>query len=160
MQCKLDIELVPRSAWNQSLYNYFKNNKRIIEWNKIKNDIFLSEGRKCWICGAANSGLEAHEFWEYDETNGIQKLLAIHHLCSMCHKIKHIGFWGTEDGLKILEKYNLSWEDIIKHFCRINECTIEDFQLHKKKAFEIWGGRNKLKWKQDFGKYQDIIKEK
>jgi len=31
--------------------------------------------------------------WEYDDENHVQKPIAVHHLCSLCYKIKHIGFW-------------------------------------------------------------------
>ena len=86
-----------------------------------KNQDFEKEGRKCWICGAENTRLEAHEFWEYDDKN---KLVAIHHLCSMCHKIKHIGFWCyTEDGRRQLKKAGLSREE---------------FEKHEREAFKIW----------------------
>ena len=39
-----------------------------------KNQDFEKEGRKCWICGAENTRLEVHEFWEYDNKNHIQKI--------------------------------------------------------------------------------------
>ncbi|MCL0041537.1 hypothetical protein M1N12_00465 [Peptococcaceae bacterium] len=55
-----------------------------------KSFLKKKEGRKCWVCGAENLRLEVHEFWEYNDKNHIQKLVAIHYLCSMCHKIKHI----------------------------------------------------------------------
>lgn len=157
MKFKLDIELVPENAWTLSLYNYFKANNKINEWSRIKKDIYSREDSKCWICGIENSRLEAHEFWAYDEKNGIQKLDAIHHLCSMCHKIKHIGYWGTDEGISILKRTELSFEDLINHFCRINKCKIRDFQDHKKQSFEIWRKRCKIKWQQDFGIYQRIM---
>lgn len=114
----------------------------------------MREGRRCWICGKETSHLEAHEFWAYDDENHVQKLLAIHHLCVMCHKIKHLRFWCyTEDGKRKLEGEGLSKEDLIKHFCKINGCSREGFDEHMEEAFRIWKERSEHKWRQDFGKY-------
>ena len=117
---KLTIELVPSTVWFSSIYQIYKRSNQLNKWRKIKKELFEKEGRKCWICGAENTRLEAHEFWEYDDKNHIQKLVAIHHLCSMCHKIKHIGFWfHTEDGRRQLKKEGLSMEDLINHFLKL-----------------------------------------
>ena len=138
---KLTIELVPLTVWYSSLYKYYKNNNQMIKWSKIKGDLFKNEGRKCWICGDENERLEAHEFWEYKEEKGkhIQRLLGIHHLCFLCHKIKHIGFAGTENGLKDLHSRGYTFEDLIKHFCKINNCSREDFRKHHSDVFKTWG---------------------
>ena len=151
---KLTIELVPSTVWFSSIYQIYKRNNQLNKWRKIKKELFEKEGRKCWICGAENTRLETHEFWEYDDKNHIQKLVAIHHLCSMCHKIKHIGFWCyTEDGRRQLKKEGLSREDLINHFCRVNNCSREDFEKQEMEAFKIWKERSKYGWKQDFGEY-------
>jgi len=151
---KLTIELVPSTVWFSSLYKLYKKRNQLDKWKKIKEELFKKEGKKCWICGAENVRLEAHEFWEYDDKNHIQKLVAIHHLCSMCHKIKHIGFWCyTEYGRRKLKNEGVNREDLINHFCKVNNCTREDFEKHEKEAFKIWRERSKYSWKQDFGKY-------
>jgi hypothetical protein len=150
---RLSIELVPLPLWQHSLFRIYKENNQLNKWKSIKKELIIEEGQHCWICGN-KGGLEAHEFWEYDDINHIQKLVAIHHLCSMCHKIKHIGFWCyTKEGKEILFKSNLSKEDLINHFCKINQCSKEDFESHEKTAFALWRERNKYVWKQDFGKY-------
>jgi hypothetical protein len=155
---KLTIELVPQTVWYSSLYNIFKEANQYDLWGDIKRTIFKNEGRKCWICGEENRRLEAHEFWEYDDKNHIQKLVAIHHLCDLCHKIKHIGLWlHTSDGERMLEEQGLHPEDIIEHFCRVNNCSEDDFENHEEEAFKIWSNRSEHKWIQDFGPYAKII---
>ena len=125
----------------------------------MKQELYEKEGHKCWICGKKGSRLEAHEFWEYDNKNHVQKLAAIHHLCDMCHKIKHIGFWFyTEPGKEKLEKSELTTGDIINHFCEVNKCLEEDFEKHKEEALNLWRERSKHKWEQDFGEYEADIK--
>lgn len=58
----------------------------------------VKEGRKCWICGKKADQLEAHEFWEYDKENRIQKLKAIHHSVGCAIKSNTL-----DSGLKPLE---------------------------------------------------------
>jgi len=154
---KLEIELVPRTVWYSSLYQLLPKNK----WNAIKEEILAKEGRKCYICGSEEGTLTAHEFWEYDDKKHIQRLVEIHHLCDLCHKIKHIGFWcHTSDWREKLEREGLSREDLIKHFCEVNNCTEKEFLQHEDKAFEVWRERSKHQWKQDFGQYESYIKRR
>jgi len=146
---------VPSTVWYSSIYQYYKKSNNVQKWNDIKKELYAKEGAKCWICGAETRALEAHEFWEYDDIKHTQKLEAIHHLCSFCHKIKHIGLWlHTEDGERMLKKKGLKREDMINHFCRVNKCSEEDFTRCEEEAFRIWNDRNKHEWKQDFGKYE------
>ncbi len=151
---KLTIELVPKTVWYSSISQYYKRNNQLNKWKQIKEELFEKEGRKCWICGKEDRRLEAHEFWEYDDGKHIQKLVAIHHLCDLCHKIKHIGFsCYTKDGRELLKRLGLTKEALVDHFCEINKCSIEEFEEHERKGFEVHAERSKYEWKQDFGKY-------
>jgi hypothetical protein len=151
---KLAIELIPSTVWFSSIYQIYKRSNQLGKWRKIKKELFKKEGQQCWICGEKGDRLEAHEFWKYDDENHIQKLIAIHHLCGMCHRVKHIGFWCyTEDGRRQLAKPGLTKEDLVNHFCKVNGCSKKVFEEHLQKAFEIWRERSKHEWKQHFGKY-------
>ncbi len=151
---RLTIELMPATVWFSSIYQIYKRAGRLDKWRKIKRELLEKEGRKCWICGRDDLRLEAHEFWEYDDENYVQRLVAIHHICSLCHKVKHIGFWCyTEEGRKRLAREGLTREDLIEHFCRVNNCSREDFERHEREAFEKWRERSMHEWRQDFGKY-------
>jgi hypothetical protein len=151
---KLEIELIPATIWFSSLHNIYKEQGKASKWNAIKKNLFATEGRRCWICGVEDSRLEAHEFWQYDDANHIQKLTAIHHICSLCHKIKHFGFWcRTADGTSLLAKMNLSEDDLITHFCKVNGTTTADFELHLSESLDRWKSRSEHKWTQDFGEF-------
>lgn len=155
MNLKLNIELVPIPLHELSLYHYYKNTSQMNKWNKIKRDTFEKEGKKCWICGNDNLQLELHEFWRYDDENHIQRLVEMHHLCSLCHKIKHIGLWlHTQRGKENLEIEGLKEIDIINHFCKINSCSKKDFEEAEDNAFKIFRERSKYEWKQDSGEYK------
>lgn len=153
---RLRIELVPSTVWRSSVYRLVSRN----QWAIIKQDTYTKEGRICYICNSKQGPFSAHEFWEYDDKGYTQKLVDIHHLCNLCHKIKHIGFWcWTEEGKAELKKQGLGRKDLIKHFCDVNRCTEEAFLEHEKEAFEIWRKRSMHEWKQDFGDFNKYINE-
>jgi hypothetical protein len=83
--------------------------------------------------------LSLHEFWSYDSSTQIQKLTEFHHLCNLCHKIKHIGFWcHTADGQAKLKQEGLTRNDLITHFCTVNRCPENEFENHEQAAFALW----------------------
>jgi hypothetical protein len=153
---KLTVELVPSTAWFLSLYRLLPKTV----WHRLKSETFAKEGRKCYICGS-EQGLSLHEFWTYDDVKYVQRLSEFHHLCNLCHKIKHLGFWcHTADGREKLAEEGLSREDLINHFCKVNDCIRKDFEEHEKEAFEVWENRSMHQWTQDFGRYGIYIKQK
>lgn len=154
-QFRLEIELVPSTVWQSSLHQLLPRSV----WHKIKQQLYAEEGRKCYICGSWEGRFSAHEFWMYDDSKHIQRLIAVHHLCNLCHKIKHVGFWcHTADGRARLETEGLSREDLDAHFCRVNDCTEEDFSKHEDQAFAVWKERSTHEWTQDFGKYSRFLR--
>jgi len=151
---KLTIELIPSTVWFSSVFQILNERGERDKWQHIKSELFKIEGRRCWICRTEQGRLEAHEFWDYDDNNHVQKLASIHHLCDLCHEIKHIGFWcHTVDGQEKLAKLGLSEKDLVEHFCKVNNCEEKDFRKHESQAFKIWKERSNHKWKQDFGGY-------
>ena len=72
----------------------------------------------------------------------------------MCHHVKHIGLAGI-----LADKGELDYDELIEHFCGVNNCTKRDFEETRAKAFEVWENRSQYEWKQDFGKYGDFIKK-
>jgi len=153
-QFRLTIELTPSTVWFSSLYNLMPKDK----WEELKRRVYEEEGRKCYICGSTEPPFELHEFWEYDDKKHVQKLVGVHHLCRLCHMVKHIGFWcHTEDGRAKLKQIGLSRKDLIKHFCKVNQCSEKEFLQHEENALKTWRERSKHRWKQDFGKYKNYI---
>ena len=158
---KLTIELVPSTVWYLSIYQFYKKARQPQKWHEIKKGLFEKEGRFCWICREESAKLEAHEIWSYDDIRHIQKLEGIHHLCHFCHKIKHIGLWlHTQDGERMLKKEGFLKEDIIRHFCKVNGCSWEEFKRQEDEAFRVWKQRSRFQWKQDFGEYDPAHERK
>jgi hypothetical protein len=72
-----------------------------------------------------------------------------------CHHVKHIGLAGI-----LANEGKIDYDKLVEHFCKVNSCSKEDFELHVKDAFRIWKKRSLYPWKQDFGKYGLYVKEK
>ena len=147
---KLEIELVPSTVWFSSLYQLLPREV----WNRIRNEIIADRGRQCQICGETEGVMNLHEIWQYDDENHIQNLEGFILLCRMCHNVKHIGLTGI-----LARKGKLNYDDVVEHFCKVNNCSRKDFENHEKDAFESWRERSKHEWKQDFGKYQEFINQ-
>ena len=147
---KLTAELVPSTVWFSSLYRLMSRET----WNSIRDGIIRENGRKCQICGETDGIMNLHEIWEYDDANHVQKLKGFVLLCRMCHHVKHIGLAGI-----LADEGKLDYNEVIKHFCKVNSCSKKDFKKHVDRAFEVWKERSKHQWKQDFGKYKGLIKK-
>jgi hypothetical protein len=151
---KLSIDLIPSTVWFSSIRNILYERGQRAKWQHVKDEIFQKEGRQCWICGTQDGVLEAHEFWEYDDKQHIQKLISIHHLCAICHMVKHIGFsCQTDVGMSKMARLGLTRDDLILHFCKINKCEKIDFAIYETNTFALWKQRSKYEWTQDFGNY-------
>jgi hypothetical protein len=123
-------------------------------WNSIRNDIIKENGRKCQICGETEGTMNLHEIWEYDDAEHIQKLKGFILLCRMCHHVKHIGLAGI-----LAHEGKLDYNEAIKHFCKVNNCSKKNFKKQVDNAFETWEERSKHQWKQDFGIYEELLKK-
>ena len=145
---KLEIELVPSTIWFSNIRNAVSKD----DWDKIREESYAKTNYKCGICGVTGK-LNCHEIWEYDDKNKIQRLNGFIALCDNCHWIKHIGLAGI-----MSNKGKLNYEELIEHFCKVNECTRESFLKYEEEAFKKWEERSKHQWKQDFGIYSKSIK--
>ena len=98
--------------------------------------------------------MNLHERWNYDDVNHVQKLEGFILLCKMCHHVKHIGLAEI-----LADEGKLDYDEVIKHFCKVNNCSIKEFEKHVDDAFAIWRERSLQQWKQDFGEYGKYIKK-
>jgi hypothetical protein len=145
----LEIELVPKPLWFQSLRSVISK----ADWDKIRHETYFTNGNKCGVC-KANGKLECHELWQYDDIKHIQKLMGTIALCNLCHHVKHIGLAGI-----LADEGKLDYDAIVRHFMKINNCTEVDFDRHYDQAFDLWEKRSKHKWTIAWGKYNSLIKK-
>lgn len=163
----LEIKPIPTDLLGISLKKIFRdrtNSKGL--WGKLKKKIFKDEGEHCWICGkkySVKDPLELNEFWEIRLHNtkklGIQSLESLHHICRMCHLVVHFDIW-TENPEFIQireERMKITIDDMINHFCKINECNRSFFNRYYKKVENKISKFKKYKWKIDFGNQNIVI---
>ncbi|MGC9781554.1 MAG: hypothetical protein HZR80_20110 [Candidatus Heimdallarchaeota archaeon] len=151
---KLTVELIPTTVRSKSLFQIYTKNRCLDVWTEIKDELLEREGKKCWICGKKSMHLFVHEFWEYDDDKSLMKLQEIHHLCNKCHKIKRTDFWFfTDYGKEQLKKLDISPEDLIKHYCKVNKCDLKDFGQNWREAVDLWKTRSEQEWIQDYGEF-------
>ena len=133
---KLNFELVPDSCW----YSNLRSGLPKEAWDKIRKKAYARAGGKCMICGAPSTRLEAHEQWEYDDEEGVQKLVNVVAVCRACHEVIHIGrtqLMGRE-------------REASEHFMKVNGCTYAEYRKALGEANEAHRRRNLvLEWKLD-----------
>ena len=146
------MELVPRPIWNKSLAKTLSKNK----WKSLRQSIIEERGSKCQICSSPSEPIFLHEVWDYDDVNYIQRLHELRLICGMCNRIIHFGFTGVlhKQGKLSDEQF----QDVIKHFLNVNQCTDADFERHMHEQFDVWEERSKLEWTQDFGQYSHLLR--
>jgi hypothetical protein len=146
---KLTVELVPKTAWSQSLAKLLPRSV----WNTIRDGIIQENGKRCQICGEEEGTMNLHEIWNYNDVKHVQKLEGFILLCSMYHHVKHIGIAGI-----LASQGKLDYGKVVKHFCKINGCSEKEFKKHLDESFEIWRKRSEHDWKHDFGKYEGFLR--
>lgn len=138
---KLTFELVPEECWYSNLRSILKPD----DWDRVRRDAYKRAGGRCVICGA-NSRLEAHEQWSYDDEKALQKLENVIALCRSCHEIKHIG------------RTQLIGRDLeaMEHFMKVNRCSQMDYHAALAEANEEYFRRNRVEgWVTDVSWLKD-----
>ena len=151
---KLELELIPEGSWYSSLAHLLP--KEV--WDTLRREVYSLSNYTCIICGATNTRVNCHETWKWNDKTRVQKLMGFRCLCDDCHLIKH---WGRT--VRLVHEGKLpsdTIERLTKHFCTVNNCTLEDFQLHKVKSGDLYQKRSRHKYRIDFGKFEpeEVVK--
>ncbi|MCQ2026828.1 hypothetical protein [Clostridium butyricum] len=146
---KLHIELIPKTCWGSNLRTKFKKS----DWDKIRKSVYEKEKMHCHICGIECKSLDAHEVWDFEEKNHIQKLIDIIGVCKECHSAIHYGR---------AQKIGYG-EQAQKQFIKVNGCDILDLQEELIRVKSDFLRRSKINnWKLDLSfieKQGYVIKE-
>lgn len=140
---KLNFELVPDSCWYSNLRSQLP--KEV--WDRIRKKAYARAGGKCMLCGAPTARLEAHEQWEYDDANGVQKLVNVIAVCRACHEVIHIGrtqLMGRE-------------KEACEHYLKVNGCTYAEYRKALGQANETHRERSRREWQLDVSELPKFI---
>lgn len=140
---KLNFELVPDSCWYSNLRSLLTKE----QWDAVRKRVYARANGRCMICGAPSARLEAHERWEYDDEEGVQRLADIVAICRPCHEVIHIGrtqLMGRE-------------REASEHFMKVNGCTYAEYRRALGQANAAHRERSRREWRLDIGKLKDFI---
>lgn len=137
----LEVELIPSTTW---YINVRKNNPSL--WTKIKN-IAKRKHTHCEICNKKfGSDLwnqrDVHEVFSFNPGKSEQRLTELQVICHACHMAKHPGFMSKDTSPEGKRKL----EYTIKHFCKVNSISREQYDAHLRDAFALWEDRSKQQW--------------
>lgn len=149
MNLKLEIELVPRTAWYSNLRKYLKPE----DWDTVRRKCYKASGHRCDVCGAEGR-LNCHEIWAYDDRIHVQTLTGVTTLCDSCHMIKHIGFAGIQ-----AKAGKLDMDLLVRHFMAVNAVSVDRFKDHKDQVFKTWNERSKHGWRTDLSYVDGLISD-
>jgi len=147
---KLTIELVPSTSW----FNNLRNQMSRKDWDTLRMTTYSKYNHCCGICNDHPKMLHCHELWDYNDKLHIQTLKGFIALCVMCHHVKHIGYAGI-----LADKGELNFDDVVKHFMKINNCGRDTFYQYHDEIFNLWNERSKYNWKIDLGIYADLVQQ-
>ncbi len=144
MEYKLNFEMVPDGCWYSNLRSLLSPR----QWDAVRKKAYARAGGRCMICGAPSKRLEAHERWEYDEENAVQRLKDIIAVCPACHAAIHIGRTQLKGDVRAAEE----------HFMRVNGCTYAQMRAALGAANADHIRRNKIgEWKLDISRLAQFI---
>lgn len=147
---RLSCELVPRSAW----WSNVRSNISRAEWEKCKAYSKTKTNGVCIICGGTGDRwpTEAHEIWSYDDEYrlaegdvldvGLQTLVDIWPLCTLCHRVKHLGRTRATSTPE-------QWARVIEHMQRVNVWDDATLERYIALQFQIWEIRSEMTWELD-----------
>ncbi|ACT51321.1 DUF5710 domain-containing protein [Methylovorus glucosotrophus] len=134
---KLYIDLIPETAWCTNL----RSGLEAKDWDLVRKAVYRFGKYICEVCKGVGSNhpVEAHERFEYDVDNLVQRLVGISCLCPACHQSTHYGLanikgLGAEAG---------------NHLKSVNKWTDEELNEHIDSSFNTWKFRSEFDWKLD-----------
>jgi hypothetical protein len=145
---ELTMEMVPEPLWGISLANLMPKER----WDVLRKRVYREYDYHCGVCGASNTTMYCHEIWRYDDFAHVQTLTGFIALCQMCHHVKHLGRAGI-----LASEGKLDYQQVILHYCRVNECEATQFSMDRDEADYEWGERSEHEWSSTLGIYGHLL---
>lgn len=146
---KLEIDLVPLTAWGKSLRTKMGRTK----WDKLRKKVLADQGNVCAVCGSSEK-LQCHEVWTFNEETGVQSLQGFQAACSLCHLASHFGL-----AKNLADQGHVNLDNVIAHFLKVNGITKAQFEKHKDESFALWRKRSKREWQLDLGEWAALVSD-
>jgi 5-methylcytosine-specific restriction endonuclease McrA len=129
---RLTVDRIPTSCHCSNVRSSVSEGR----WDTLRRRVYRRAGSRCVICGDVGAGhpVEAHEAWEYDEAERMQRLAGMMALCPACHEAKHF------DRAVRLGR----GEQVRAHLARINGWSEDEVEEHLRTAAEDWRRRDEV----------------
>lgn len=143
---KLEIELVPKTAWFNNLRSFLTKE----EWDIVRKKCYKEANHRCEVCGGTGDKwpVECHEIWEYTKSHKV-KLKGLIALCPDCHEVKHIG----------LAQIRGRFYPALNHFMKVNNVSKQEAIKYVNCCFSLWNERNKVDWKLDVSYLKEYMEK-
>jgi len=144
---KLQLHLIPES----SFYSNLRNKLGETQWSQISKMVRGYHGNTCQLCGWVQNPqrklyTHLHEIWDFKD--GVQTLIDFECVCPTCHSVHH---WGLSN----IQRKDMKF--LVKHACKVNECTEDEFIKHIEQAGKEWKARSKSEWELNLDKLNEIL---
>ena len=126
MRLKLTIDPIPMSSWGVSLANKLGKKK----WDELRHKVYFEADYTCEICEQVNETLHCHELWKFGERPRVQRLIGFECCCKTCHDVHHFG-----RSSQVYDKVHM--DKLVRHWCKVNGKTIQDFAKYQAEVFEL-----------------------
>ncbi|MEA2615539.1 MAG: hypothetical protein QOE72_1322 [Chloroflexota bacterium] len=129
---RLTVDRIPTSCHCSNVRSSVSEGR----WDTLRRRVYRRAGSRCVICSDVGAGhpVEAHEAWEYDEAERMQRLAGMMALCPACHEAKHF------DRAVRLGR----GEQVRAHLARINGWSGDEVDEHLRTAAEVWRRREEV----------------
>lgn len=132
---KLEIELVPKTAWGNNVRDRLTQS----QWDKVRRKSYAEANHTCEICGGKGGNgkkhpVECHEIWEFDNINHRIILKGLISLCPPCHEVKHIG----------RAEANGTAHRALNHFMRVNGMNKQNAIAYMNKVAREYHSKSRI----------------
>ena len=126
MRLRLKIEPRPSSTWGKNLSSLLPKD----QWAEMRTQCYRETDYTCENCGDTHSTLFCHEVWRFDDRKLVQHLAGLECCCKLCSDVHHFGRSTQVYGKDYIEQ-------LVQHWCAVNEKTLKDFQKYLLEIKEI-----------------------
>lgn len=137
MKPKLEVELIPQSAFGSNLRTALPKER----WDSLRRECYKKANNRCEICDGVGPKhpVEAHEVWDWNQKEGRQTLIRLIALCPPCHTAKHLGLANIHGRL----------EEAKLHIREVNNWSGEELQTYLDSVWSEWIRRSAIEWTLD-----------
>ena len=146
------VHLVPTPLWGVNL----RAKLSASSWKSLRARLLAERGLRCETCGAVEEArkIHAHEEWSYhaSQATAVARVTSVQLVCAKCHAVEHFGRLTLLAARGQLAASVL--DDVIAHFCRVNDATPADFDDAEAAAVTTWRRLSAIsEWRVEWGPF-------